>query len=87
MATTKIVIDVQNGKLTMIVSGKIVQLKAADSMSYSFVNAPNQCSYVEYIYLSASNPSFQGKNVADLEVAHFKAKWKKRWHRQWKRKD
>ena len=28
MATTKIVIDVQNGKLTMIVSGETVELKA-----------------------------------------------------------
>ena len=65
MATTKTIIDVHSGKLTIIVLGETIQLQAIDSMPY---------------------PSFQGKNGADLEAVHSKAKWKKRWRRQWKRK-
>ena len=86
MATTKTVLDVHSGKLTMTVLGETVQIKVIDSMSYSFVNFLYQCSYVEYIYLPMSNLSSHGKNGADLEAAHFKAKWKRRRRKQWKRK-
>ena len=48
MATTKTVIDVQNGKLTMIVSGETVKLKVADSKPYPFSNFPNQCSFADF---------------------------------------
>ena len=51
METTKTVIGVHSGKLTMTVLGETVQLKAVDSMPYPFANFPNQCSYVEYIYI------------------------------------
>ena len=50
IATTKTVIDVQSGKLTMTVLGETVQLKAADSLQYPFATSRNQCSYVEYIF-------------------------------------
>ena len=41
MATTKMVIDIHSGKLTMMVSGETVQLLAANSVPYPFANFPN----------------------------------------------
>ena len=78
MAITKIVIDVQNGKLTMTVSGETVELKAANSSLYPFTTFQSQCSFVNLIDLLVSNPSFQGRNGIVLEDAHSKAKWKRR---------
>ena len=72
------VIDAQNEKLTMTVLGETVQLKAADSVLYPFATFPNQCSFVDCYYLCMSNPSFQGKNRADLEAMYSKDKWKRR---------
>ena len=86
MASTKNVIDVQSGKLTMTVLVKTVQLKAVDSLQYSFATSHNECSYVDYIDLHVSNFSFQGKARIDLEVVHSKDRWKKRRHRKWNRK-
>ena len=42
MATTKTVIDVQNGKLIMTISGETIKLKAADSKPYPFSKFLNQ---------------------------------------------
>ena len=47
MGTTKTMIDVQSGKLTMTVFGETVQLKVQLKATYS----RNQCSYVEYVYI------------------------------------
>ena len=85
MATSKIVIDVHIGKLTMIVSGETVQLQACDLMSYPFATSHKPCS-VDCLNLLVSNLSFQGKHGSDLESAHSKAKWKRRRRREWKQK-
>ena len=42
MATTKIMIDVQNRKLTMTVSGETIELKAANSVLYPFATFHSQ---------------------------------------------
>ena len=46
METTKTVIDVQNGKLSMTVSNETIKLKVVDSKPYPFSNFPNQCSCI-----------------------------------------
>ena len=58
MATTKTVIDVQSDKLTMIVLGETIKLKATYSLQYLFATSRNQCSYVDCIDLPVSNLSF-----------------------------
>ena len=58
METTKTVINVQSGMLTMIILGETNQLKATDSLHYPFATSYNQCSYVECIDLLVSNLSF-----------------------------
>ena len=58
MATTKMVIDVHSGKLTLMVLVKTVQLIVVDPVPYPFVNFPNQCSYFDCLNLLVSNPSF-----------------------------
>ena len=85
MTTTKMVIDVHIGKLIVTVLDEIVQLKAAHSVLYPFATFPKQCSYVDYLNLLVSNPSFQGKIRSDLEDVPFKAKRKRRRRRQWKK--
>ena len=72
MATTKTVIVIQSGKLTMKILGETVQLQAFHSMPYPFATSHNQCSFVDCYYLLVSNPSFQGKNGANLEATHSK---------------
>ena len=86
MATTKTVIDIQNRNLTMIVSGKTIKLKAANSLQYPFATFHLQCSFINFIDLLVSNPSFQGRNGIVLEDAYSKAKWKRRQCRKWKKK-
>ena len=81
MTTTKTVIDVQNRKLTMIVSSETVELKTANSSQYPFATFHSQCSFVDFIDFLISNPSFQGINGIVLEDAHSKVKWKSRQHR------
>ena len=78
MATTKTVIDLQSGKLTMIVLGETVDLKAVNSLQYPFATSHKECSYVDCIDLLVSNLSFLGKVEADLEVMYSKDRWKRR---------
>ncbi|XP_015573039.1 uncharacterized protein LOC107261040 [Ricinus communis] len=47
MATTKIVIDVHNGKLTMTVLGETVEFKVFDSLNISPSTSIDECSYVD----------------------------------------
>ena len=61
MVTTKTVIDVQSGKLTMTVLGETVQLHAYNSIPYPFATSHNQCSFVDCCYLHMSNLSFRVK--------------------------
>ena len=86
IATTKTVIDVQNGKLTMTILGETVQLKAFDLLQYPFATSHNEYFYVDYIYLPMPNLSFQGKARFDLEVVHSKDRWKRRRRRNWNKK-
>ena len=86
MATIKKVIDVQNRKLTMAVLGETVELKATNLSQYPYAPFYSQCSFVNFIDLLASNPSFQGKARTYLEAVHSKDKWKRRRRMQWKRK-
>ena len=72
MATTKTMINVHSKRSTMIVLGEIVQLKAFDSLQYSFSTSYNECYYVDHLYFHVSNLSFQGKARFDLEVPHSK---------------
>ena len=58
MATTKTVIDVQNGKWTMTVSGETIESKAVDSMPYPFATFHSQCYFFSFIDLLVSKPSF-----------------------------
>ena len=84
MVTTKTMIDVQSGKLTMTILDETVQLQACDSMPYSFSTSHNQCSFVDCYYLLVFDLSFHGKNGAELEAAHSKDRWKRRRRRKWK---
>ena len=78
VATTKMVIDVHSGKLTMMVSGETVQLIVIDSVQYPFANFPYQCSYIDYLNVLVSDPSFQGKSRIVSKDVHSKAKEKRR---------
>ena len=77
MATTKTVIDVQSGKLSMTVLGETVQIQATDLLTYPFGTSHKQCSNVDYFNFPMFDPSFQGKDRANLEVVHSKDKWKR----------
>ena len=58
----------------MIVSGETIELKVANLSQYPCATFHSQCSFVDFIYLLVSNPSFQGEIRSDLEDAHSKAK-------------
>ena len=65
----------------MTVLGETVELKATNLSQYPSATFHSQCSFVDFIDVLVSNPSFQGKIRSDLEVAHSKTRWKRRQRR------
>ena len=59
IATTKMVIHVQSGKLTMTVLGETIQFNIEYLVPYPFATSHNQCSYVDCINFFVFNHSLR----------------------------
>ena len=69
MATTKTIIDVQNGKLSMTVLGETVQFKVFDSLPYPSISSHDECSYIDCIDSLVHDLHLQEKMGDKLQVA------------------
>ena len=64
MATTKTIIDVQNGKLLMMVLGETVQFKVFNSLPYPSICSHDECSFIDCIDSLVHDGHLQ-ENVGD----------------------
>ena len=64
MATPKTIIDVQNGKLSMMVLGEIIQFKGFNSLPYPSISSHDECSFIDCIDSLVHDVHLQ-ENVGD----------------------